>query len=139
MKLIFLDVDGVLNTFPERSRFGLMYVCPARIELINNICKATNTSIVLSSTWRKFDRYKAVLKSNGLNWIDQTPKSFGWTRAEEIGHVIKERQPTKFAIIDDLDEAFIGFSPECCFQTNDNDGFLPAMVDRLIAHLEMEN
>lgn len=135
MKLIFLDVDGVLNTISERRMWGLDYVSPFRIELVNTICKVTDAKIVLSSAWRKSEKDKDILKQNGLDWIAQTPITFGWTRAEEIASVIKEKHPAKFVIIDDLDEAFLKFPPEVCFQTSDNDGFLPAMAESIIAYL----
>lgn len=49
MKIIFLDIDGVLATSSTHFKFFDRY-CLKRLK---TIIEATNASIVLSSTWRK--------------------------------------------------------------------------------------
>ena len=59
MKVIFLDVDGVLNCkhtkeviWRDNGKQGYHGVEDGKIELLLNIVKATGAVIVLSSTWR---------------------------------------------------------------------------------------
>ncbi|MBP3534398.1 MAG: hypothetical protein J6J53_00140 [Muribaculaceae bacterium] len=55
MKLIFLDIDGVLNSYkflqnlPEDS-FG---IDNTRLPILKRITDSTDAKIVLSSSWRK--------------------------------------------------------------------------------------
>jgi hypothetical protein len=80
-KIIFLDIDGVLNNTNyyckfdpgERYRkFGSM-VCdidPEAIEFLNDLIRDTGAKIVISSTWRKGDslfHLKHVLGHCGLD------------------------------------------------------------------------
>lgn len=53
MKVIFLDVDGVLNTFFSKSRCeGYIGIDKARLRYLKQIIDATGAKVVLSSTWR---------------------------------------------------------------------------------------
>ena len=63
-KLIFLDIDGVLNHeifYDERSQderaltlpYPLSDIDPKKVSIINHIIEATGASVVISSTWRK--------------------------------------------------------------------------------------
>ena len=49
MKVIFLDVDGVLNM---HGSGGLFTLNKARLRLLEKIVKDTDAKIVVSSTWR---------------------------------------------------------------------------------------
>lgn len=56
MKLIFLDIDGVMNhnNFFQRSRLHMgQEFCPVAVRNLREIIKRTDAKIVLSSTWRK--------------------------------------------------------------------------------------
>lgn len=53
MKVIFLDVDGVLNAEYSKSRCGeCLGVDSDKVKRLKNIVDATGAEIVLSSTWR---------------------------------------------------------------------------------------
>lgn len=58
MKVIFLDIDGVLNNndYYERRSKGLINnkhdIDELLISRVNDIVEATNAVIVVSSTWR---------------------------------------------------------------------------------------
>lgn len=60
MKILFLDVDGVLNStnfaLSERNKNpgGIMGMDYLAVDLLRNIVLKTNCKIVLSSTWRIF-------------------------------------------------------------------------------------
>lgn len=65
MKVIFLDVDGVLNSekfyrkrgapdyrFEDEPEYPLCEFDPEAVELLNKIIEETGAKIVVSSTWR---------------------------------------------------------------------------------------
>ena len=54
MKIIFLDVDGVLNYEMCKAHIGIFYgVEQEKVKLLKKIVDATGAKIILSSTWRK--------------------------------------------------------------------------------------
>lgn len=58
MKIIFLDIDGVLNSSDYRQRMGMDYFSQVidrrKMPLLKHIVEETGAEVVLSSTWRKF-------------------------------------------------------------------------------------
>lgn len=87
-KLLFVDVDGVLNT--TFSHHGL---CPRLVERVLEIVEKTGCAIVLSSAWRlsreSREHVKAAFLQAGLPMpISCTPLlkgiSYKYTRLEEI-------------------------------------------------------
>lgn len=54
MKVIFLDIDGVLNCQSSKSREpgGCTGIDDARVKLLREIVDATGAKIVLTSTWQ---------------------------------------------------------------------------------------
>lgn len=58
MKIIFLDIDGVLNSSEYRKRMGRKYyteiIDRSKMPLLKRIVDATDAKIVLSTSWRKF-------------------------------------------------------------------------------------
>ena len=91
MKIIFLDIDGVLNHeafYKERheklkngDKLNHPYseIDPKCVENLNSLCNDTGAKIVISSTWRHsgLDYCKDVLEFHGFNGeiIDITPHS----------------------------------------------------------------
>lgn len=86
MKVIFLDVDGVLNFTGTEARApsGALGLASAPVKQLRNIIKATGAYIVLTSTWKgdwDFDEEKCTadgkylvrkLKREGLHILDKT-------------------------------------------------------------------
>ena len=109
MKIIFLDIDGVLVTpaslynIPNKKLIDVF--CRTRVCRLNKIVQETNAKIVLSSSWRignTLDVMDTYLIHNGLQYTlyDKTP-SFG-QRSEEITHWIKNNQPiVSYVILED--------------------------------------
>ena len=52
MKVIFLDIDGVLNNQTLLYHYGLDYIDGDMVELLKHVVSATGAEIVLSSSWR---------------------------------------------------------------------------------------
>ena len=63
MKVIFLDVDGVLNCQSSKARFrGYIGIDNDKVKRLRDIVKATNAKIVLTSTWKLFWERDPLLK-----------------------------------------------------------------------------
>lgn len=125
MRVIFLDVDGVLNTAYTRERIpGLHYigVDGRRVEVLRTLVdesgKEDETIIVLSSSWRAgIDRFgheipghyqylRDCLGEQGLTIYDETPFVDGeGSRGAQIRAWLKENKAlgiTGMVVLDDV-------------------------------------
>lgn len=134
MKIIFLDIDGVLNSadygnseFYLISTAGLSdaeimlthhhhHLDPKAIQILNDLVKRSGAEVVLSSTWR--GRYTpeemtVMLKDRGAEFEIKasTPKLFGKIseripRGKEIAAYLRGLEETveSFVILDDHDD-----------------------------------
>lgn len=118
MKIIFLDIDGVLNVIPQgRDEFGAKFHSHFENNL-KHIIESTGAKIVISSTWRMdgLEKMQAMWKARGLagEVIDVTPDctqlvkygTFEYYDAVERGHEIQDwinahPEITSYVIIDD--------------------------------------
>ena len=145
MKVLFLDIDGVLNTPKMLGRFGIDFIDNILVALVARIVRETDCKIVLSSTWRidKQDLMLATreLAEQGLIIYDCTPvitRSGGWEsggsvrRHEEIQSWIDQNPVTRFAILDDDPDACIEGS---FFRTDENRGLTVQIAEQIIQHL----
>lgn len=105
-KVLFLDVDGVLNNTASLAEG--VDLLPEKVLLIRHICEQAGASIVISSTWRiLFDRqtlheFLRRLGLRNINVIDYTPQLRSGIRGDEIKHWLDNHPDvTNFVIIDD--------------------------------------
>ena len=139
MKVLFLDIDGVLNShrsayafggFPydvdkHRSRFD-----DVAIALVRNICAAAGAQIVLSSSWRTDKDWKRIGTSLSLPIFDRTPSLAG-PRGEEIAAWLADHQEVEcYAILDD-DGDMLDEQQPFFVQTTHQDGVTFALAERL--------
>lgn len=112
MKVVFLDIDGVLNsqrsciafggfphnpTGPERQMFD-----EVAVRLVAGIVRAAGAKVVLSSTWRKHDNWTEIGPALGLPIIDRTPCSWKGRRGLEIAEWLAAHPEVEsYAIVDD--------------------------------------
>lgn len=130
MKVIFLDIDGVLNCIrtvmassilckklrEHRIRYSRndllhQHICPQRVERLNRITSTTGAVIVLSSSWRgtfglNLQKIQRFFRRAGVKAeiIDQTPwiSTRGARREDEIRLWLKENPCVEtFVILDD--------------------------------------
>lgn len=110
-KVLFLDIDGVLNSHRTAIAFGGMPFRVHRdramfdevaIRLIAGIVKAAGAGIVLSSSWRLSDsRWADIGPALGLPIFDRTPSMLG-PRGREIGAWLEAHpEVDTYAIVDD--------------------------------------
>lgn len=97
MKIIFTDIDGVLNedTTPTRTKSRVIFIDEEKLLRLKRIVNATGAKIVLSSTWR-YDRddpkyngdfleLREAFHNVGLDFYDFTPvDAIGIRRGMEI-------------------------------------------------------
>ncbi len=116
MKLLFLDIDGVLNnhTYNEIAKSNTLD--KKYVENLNKIIHETDCHIVLSSAWRymilhneiTMEGFEYLLRTHG---VTSKVKVFSITcadevvplRHEQIQHFLYLFDNVKFAILDDLD------------------------------------
>lgn len=112
MKVLFLDIDGVLNShrsfiaanndaFPDLSIRGMKKIDHVGVGLLRKMCSLTDIKIVVSSTWRMGHTVDELAKAFDLPIIDATPV-LDTIRGHEIQHWL-DRHPdvTNYAIVDD--------------------------------------
>lgn len=84
MKVIFLDIDGVLNSmdwYKRRTRvksktwdeYHAQEFDPVALALIKRVINETGAKVVLSSTWRLSKEGVKFIKSIGIDILDCTP------------------------------------------------------------------
>ena len=131
MKVLFLDIDGVINStrtcraykgFPQDlNEKDLAMFDPVAIQLIRKLCEETNTSIVLSSTWRYYHTAHEIANAFDLPVIDCTPQ-LDASRGVEIQTWLSEHpEVTKYAIVDDIQQ-FLPEQQQYFVQTDDEFG-----------------
>lgn len=126
MKVIFLDVDGVLNHKGTRSRTesGYYFVDDEKIEILKELIDKSGAEVVLSSDWRKgwydidngkedtqdardFVMLRNKLLEYGIGMIDYTPWIENEYRGTQIDLWLKgwKGEPVeKMLILDDYDD-----------------------------------
>lgn len=113
-KVIFLDIDGVLNTSYTKYRDDILD--EFRLDYLAKIVNKTRAKIVLTSTWRynlskslfSFKAYNnstkkliESLKERGLKISALLPDTPNNRRAEDISEFIEKHKVTNFVILDD--------------------------------------
>lgn len=138
MKVIFLDIDGVLNNYDLVRRNGFDYIDPDMVVGFSRAVRGTGADIVLSSFWRLDLKDRALvdaaLSVHGMSVRARTPSLFG-PRANEISSWLGDNPWVKrYAILDDDEGAGVGME-HSFFQTDPEIGITGPIIDRLISHL----
>ena len=163
MRVLFLDLDGVVNShdwFRRRvteqptGNYFERQIDPQAIVLLNEIIEATGAKIVISSTWRKnhtLEELRAGLSSRGFcgDIIDVTGEDLSAIRGREIQKWLDDNavhldkyldEPDiikRFAIVDD-DSDMEHLLPHL-IQTNFELGLTAIVASKIIAHLRFSN
>lgn len=118
MKLLFLDIDGVLNTYDMGPETGSAPIHPDKVNRLNYILRVTGAQVVISSAWRwvihnghmDLIGFDWLLRSHGVhaNRIHGiTRKDDPYNPADDRGHLITEylaqHKCEKYCVVDDLD------------------------------------
>jgi hypothetical protein len=106
MKVIFLDIDGVLNCKATRNPRNLPYVVdPKLLRRFKRLLDRTGAKVVLSSTWRYDPAGLFSARHAGIPFVGVTPDMPRRPRRDEVlawlsGHPRVKR----YVIIDDEDD-----------------------------------
>ena len=139
MKVIFLDIDGVLNTDRairqrKNQNNDQIHFDEEAMKNLNEIIKTTKSKIVISSTWRihqntenplwiaiieNFKRYKidSEIISTTEKYENGSPQNPRWKEIKNWLESNKEKDITSFLILDDewnmedLNNNFVRCSP----------------------------
>lgn len=107
MKILFLDIDGVLNSETYAKKFHEqhlqelgqhIFVDPAAVELVRELCETDHVKIILSSSWRGFnlkDTLEDLKRFRDLRpllkyIIGITPRSVERVRGKEIERLLND-------------------------------------------------
>jgi hypothetical protein len=101
MKVIFLDIDGVLNCRETANPRDLPYVIdPLLLRRYRRLILRTRAKTVLSSTWRYDPAGLYSAKRQGLRFAGITPDHPEKPRGDEIRAWLKAHpRVTRFAVI----------------------------------------
>lgn len=149
VKIVFLDIDGVLNhhdwwrrrgELPDDSSSFERYLHdldPIAVGYLNEIVAATGAKVVISSAWRlhpSLSELRGLMKKAGFvgDLIDKTPR-IPAPRGREIQLWIDEAalKVDRFVILDDDDD--MEHLSEHLIKTSMFHGLLPSHVEAAIA------
>lgn len=135
MKVLFLDIDGVVNSYNTQERFmGFLGIQPDLADLIKEIIEKTGCKVVLSSTWRSDKATRNHVKLKVCDFIDITPKSDrrGF-RGDEIRRWLAlHPEVTKYCVLDDNSDFHM---EQKLFQTSMTRGITRETADAVIEYL----
>lgn len=113
-RVLFLDIDGVINSERSRLAFGgyphdftpeeYAKFDPVALALIQRLCRVTECSVVLSTSWRTLFTLEQVARGLDLPVMGATPDlGSDFTRVHEIAFWLEQHpEVTSYAIVDDL-------------------------------------
>lgn len=114
MKVIFLDIDGVLNDNNSKSRcMGYIGIDDRKVKLLSKIVRETNAVIVLVSSWKvHWLRFDKEDQHEMGNYLDRKLKreclsiltkasNYGSERGREIQEFVKRFGIPQWIVLDD--------------------------------------
>lgn len=110
-RILFLDLDGVLNSRRTCMAFGdfphgldplaVAKFDPVGLALVRHFCRATGARVVLSSSWRILHPWREVGEALQLPIIDATPRLAGPRGQEIAAWLAAHPEVEQWAILDD--------------------------------------
>ena len=136
-KIIFLDIDGVLNSFNftlskpdtvQTYRDPRKEIDPVALGVLKNIVGSIDAKIVITSTWRKEfskDEFCNIMRDCG--WTDfpllgYTPVTMKNFRGEEVAQFLEEYvqdyELDTYVIVDDSNDYYLTSDLDASFRFN---------------------
>ena len=106
MKVVFLDIDGVLNCkrTPNPRKFPFI-VDPVLLTRLNRLLELTGAKVVLASNWRYDPAGMFSARHYGVPFIDTTPDLPNEPRCNPIADWLRRHSDVeRFIVIDDEDD-----------------------------------
>ena len=139
MKVIFLDIDGVLISMEDIARTrDPQLITPEKVALLNKVCEKTGARVVASTTWRRDERFRDLLKEAGFtrsfcdDWrtdLDNNPRGI-----QIRNWLARNDDVESFCIIDD-DRDFLKSQKKFLVATDFDTGMNETHVQKMIAIL----
>lgn len=167
MKVVFLDIDGVLNTeetfernYQDYLKTGIKneLIDEIRVSYLKEIIDETGAVIVLSSSWRRhceFDNGKIVSEEGHTKYLIEILAKYGMTlyditgydrdgnRGKEINEWLSQHVVDSFVILDDNSGDLQDFIDKELIKTNfyrgENSGLCCEHVEMAINKLNKIN
>src|SRR5262245_20949878 len=96
MKVIFLDIDGVLNCARTHNPRRLPYVIDPRLKKhLDGLLERTGAKIVLTSTWRHDPAAMFTLRRSGIRCFDVVPDLPSRPRSRRGARLAEEGGPDR--------------------------------------------
>jgi hypothetical protein len=127
MKVIFLDIDGVLNCDETPNDRKFPYIVDDRLlARFSELVKATEATVVLSSTWRVDPVGLLAATYYNVPFNDVCPDLPGAPRCEELISWLRNHQEvTRYVVLDDDDDCLDELP---LFQPSAKTGLTPEMA-----------
>jgi hypothetical protein len=127
MKVIFLDIDGVLNCGQTRNPRKLPYIVdPRLLARLKRLLQLTRAKVVLSSSWRLDPVGMLAAKHFGVPFMDTLPDLPKKTRRDEVlSWLSAHPRVSRYAIIDDEDDELDDMP---LFQPSSKTGITPEII-----------
>ncbi len=146
MRVLFLDIDGVLNNWDSATHpESLRIIDPINVKVLNGLFeKLPDVQVVLSSTWREYftiPQVNAWLRDAGYtgpDLLDVTPfnllqRGRFCDRGEEIAEWLARHPECKqYAIIDDITDLIAAHHPARYVTTHDATGMTSEHLTKLL-------
>ncbi len=110
MKILFLDIDGVVNTGPKPG-IAFHWADPELVENLNSVINETGCFVVISSSWKIGETLdslrKIFVEEFGIvdRFIGMTPDLWNVPRSKEIRQWLSDNAQKlgveRFAVVDD--------------------------------------
>lgn len=137
MKVIFLDIDGVLNSDQMKNPRELPYIVDEKLlEMLRELLMRTGAKVVLTSSWRIDPIGLYAAEYWGIPHYGVCPDLPDRSRKEEILIWLSEHPTvTRFVVIDDEDDELDDLP---LFQPSGKYGLTPEIVRGVERYLNEE-
>lgn len=135
MRVVFLDIDGVLNCADEAATArGLVRPRPDLIALLDDLIDRTGARIVLASTWRCDPKAVEVARRTGLKFIDTLDDHGRGERGAFIRKwLAKHPEVESYVVVDDHASEHAGLP---LFKCKTDVGLTPELVADIVDYFE---
>jgi HAD domain in Swiss Army Knife RNA repair proteins len=134
MNVIFLDIDGVLNSdaTPNPRKFPYI-VDPGLLGIFKDLVRRTGATVVLSSSWRTDPVGLLAAKFYAVPFMDVCPDLPGVSRCEEMLQWLSAHQEVhRFVVIDDESDCLDDLP---LFQPSARTGITTEIADGVVEYL----
>ena len=137
MKVLFLDIDGVVNkqeNYDRSKNTGPYPIDSYCALLVGRIQLQTGCEVVLSSSWRIHPEGVQNVSKRVVRLLDRTPCLPGIRGDEVQAWLDKYPEFDKYAILDDDMDFYVYQAPNF-FKTTFQDGLTEEIAEAVINHL----